>query len=529
MINNSLLTRITEAIHQEADVQQLIAQLQKEGFDAKTINSTFKQALAVQSATVNAPAVEGSTSAVASRSNSPLDATKTFVFVGLLLIIIAVIVVFTLLWGSASPTARIVFVLLPVLILYLISFATRSKASYIDIHDGTLFTATLLLPFGIATALYQIGIIPTLSPLLIFYSSLVGYIGFIILEFVLHKDKVSPITLLTLYVLFGSLLWHFKIQPDVYYILLSVLSVFLTGFGVWLYSKEKTVNARSYVAFSVVLLYLFFTAWLVEILMPAYSILWALIVLSLAVASLGWGLRRLTKVDGDTYLVVGIAIASLLAPAALLMSLNYNSSLSESFNAILVSLFGLLYLSESIFIGRLARSIQSRLVSDLKRFLEEIAPLVVIVPLLSAGLSNIGLMILAVALSFGFIYVSITLPLLTLLPIGTLGLVVGIITITQKYFVDSLTWPITIFVAGFAMIGLSFLVHQVTVWKKSQSNNSAIFDIGEDIVEKIPDQANESKGLKRHFSCFQTIIILALVFMVLPWILSLVFSYLLRF
>lgn len=64
--------------------------------------------------------------------------------------------------------------------------------------------------------------------------------------------------------------------------------------------------------------------------------------------------------------------------------------------------------------------------------------------------------ILYVGLNFGVLFLSVTLKSRAMLVLGSLYLMGYILKITAEYFSDSLGWPISLVMAGFALIGIGY-------------------------------------------------------------------------
>ena len=93
----------------------------------------------------------------------------------------------------------------------------------------------------------------------------------------------------------------------------------------------------------------------------------------------------------------------------------------------------------------------------------------------------------------------------SLIPAGALGLIVGILAITGKYFVDSLGWPIVIFLSGFAFIGLGYWIRTLAKQNQNRPNIGMRYGLGE-------DPALAAQGGHKGFGCVTVVLILLILF-----------------
>lgn len=412
-------------------IPDIVGELQKTGWTNNQIDQVLKEAFKQPNlVTVKAGKSTGDTSIAKANYHQPMDITKTFVVIGALLIILAVVIVLVTQWGNVAPVTRAAFVTLPMLILFAIAGALPHE-KYHDIHNGTLITACLIFPFAIATDLYQLKIISEINPLLCLVSTLLAYLLLVLLEFGLKKKQFSILTIIYLYatVVFACGYFKLEILPATW--ILGLGSVLLSLFGLMLQSVKQE--------------------------------------------------------NGNAYFFVGGVGAALIIPSAIISTLNNNGPIPNELNALLISVFGIIYLAFAMTLNILRLKNNNHTVYLLKRLLEELAPIIFLIPYLALGFDKVGYMIFALALSFSYLFVSIKIRIRTFLPIGALGLIVGIFEITGKYFVNSLGWPIVIFLAGFAMIGISFLVRRMSKLRQEQPVVGNFYGLGEDATSPVSD------------------------------------------
>lgn len=434
---------ITNQLARGQSVTAIIGLLKSQGWTEEQIDTGLKAALAKPSTQVSSTPVRQS--GHLSFDLHKLDATKTFVLIGILLILIAIIIVMALQWNTAGPTGRVAFVVGPMLLLFTISVIFARNSKYQDIHEGTLATASVIFPFALGTMLYQFSILPELNALLVMICSLAAYVLLVILEFGLHKQQFSILTILFLYTFVAALLAHLKVE------------LLLT--------------------------------------------LWLMFFLSLAIFALGYALLSNQKKNGGTYAATGVVGSVFLLPACVLYAINQDIPLLFESNAVIASLFGPFYFGLSFGLHALAKQLSSKVMHDLRWALQELAPLILIIPYFAIT-NKTGYTLLVIILSFTYMFASIYVRLRTLLPVGALGLIIGILILSSRYFVDTIGWPIVIFIAGFAMLGISIFVRKVSAMHNAQNLPLLQYGIGED-----PHTAQK----KTSFGCLGLLILLLLI------------------
>lgn len=413
------------AAHQPAET--IVAAARQAGHDDAAINAAFGQAL-------NLTVSTGAASAPLDQTIKPnkksildlnhLDPTKIFVIIGVVLIIAAIVIVLISQWQNVSPITRIGFVTIPTILLFIWAAGLNSRADYQDIQEAILATASTIFPFSVATTLYQLGIIPEINALLVTVSALAGYGLFTGLEFVWRKEHLAILTIINLYTFVIAFMSHLKVEPD--------------------------------------------------------SMLWIIFFVSIMIAALGLFLIDAKKDNGDTHLSAGIILAAISLPIATLSSLNKGAALSFDDNAMIFSVFGPLYLAVAFYLYRLYKNRNQLVIYQLKRGFEEIAPVIFLLPYILIGFSNIGYMLLAIVISFIYLFAAMAARIRSLIPLGSLGIIISIISVTGKYFADSLGWPVIVFVSGFTMLGVGYFARQISKNQQQTISASAVWGLGED-------------------------------------------------
>ncbi len=94
--------------------------------------------------------------------------------------------------------------------------------------------------------------------------------------------------------------------------------------------------------------------------------------------------------------------------------------------------------------------------------------------------------------------------------------------VSGKYFAHSLGWPIAVFVAGFAMIGVSFLARSVRHLSATQATDTPYFGLGEDPRQEQDEKKRQGSG------CLKIFIIFIIIWLVVPMLIWLIISARLR-
>lgn len=449
-MNSSIVEYIRKEMASGRDVQGIVESLKKENIDQVTINESFR--IAMQAATAEpiepAPAPDLDQPKPVKKH---FDATKAFLIIGALLISVAVIIVIYSQWSSVGPFGHISFLGLPMLALFAISWYLSSKEDYIEASNWTLGIGSFIIPFFIGTFLYQTKIVENIDSSLFLTTSLLSLPVYIILEYLLKKGYLSVFTVVTVYTFFLALFVNLEMDAIPMLWLILLLSLAITGLGFWLMSK-KTDNYKVYVSF-------------------------------------------------------GTMASAFMIPLATIVTLNDSSALNFDVNMIIISLFGFLYLALASFYNSLRKYFSDDIIYTLKRTLEEIAPFVIILPFLFASAESPSYAILALVLSIAAILLSIKIWVNSLLYIGSLGLIVSVLLISGQYFVDSIGWPILVFIAGFGAIGIGLTIKKIIGLHKEDNSHNIVFGLGKD-----PDVNVASEK----FSLGRAILLLMLLLFGLP-------------
>lgn len=398
-----------------------------------------------------------------------LDAITTIVGIGLLLVVMAIVIIITSQWEMLGPWGKIMLILVPIGILYLIASLTSNRPEQHEITRSTFTLATFLLPVLFGTTVFQLNIYHQIDSTLIGWSALVGWVAFYLLEIVWQKKDLAPITLLYLIAAYSSFVARAEPAQNLTFWLFAL-------FGIGL----------------------------------------------IVVAQL---MRRSRPESAAARLAFGSVIALVSAPIALIINMGDDWQLTNEAMITVMLVVGLLFWLGSLLIDEPvgAKDKWSEVVSQLKTALAEIGWLMIawlpfgylegrpgIIPLLAIYSYLITLLsiklpyralipagslallfallnmsgfsayqspiwmeqiypVLAVIAGLGLIAASIKIKIETYLPIGAIAVVVGILHISQQYFVNTLGWPITIFVLGLLFIALGVVLNHIGRWRQEQA------------------------------------------------------------
>lgn len=406
------------------NIISLMSALKESGYDETAIDSIIKEALAQQSA---------KTSPTTTKPRH-FSATTAFSIIGAILIIVALTVVISSTWTGVSPLMRILYLAIPMLILFGVSYLTNNKENLTSIHSMTQLTAAVMFPFVIGTFLYQTKLMPDIKANLFIASSAIGLIFYLVMEFALKKSIYAALSASSLYALAFSILAN--------------------------YNNTNSV---------------------------AYA--WTFASISLLIAGVGYLLIKMRPSDGQTFFKIGMILASLSLPAATLDILNNQSPLSDTASSLIVVAFGLAYLGLASLLYKRYNTTTDTTFYSVKRFLEEIAVILILVPLLGNSTNTSAFIFVSIILSVVYILIHIRVKIKLLLFFGIIGLAISIFTLTDRFFQGSASWPIAIFFAGFLAIGFGILVKNLS---KNEHEITPYHGLGRD--EKAEIQEKRSIG-----------------------------------
>lgn len=403
------------------NVQDIVSQLKAHNIDDATINQAFQVAMKTspnsENSFVQPQSQQESPEPIDLVSDKPVvktkfDLTRAFTIIGALLIVAAIAIIVSSTWKDMIPFVRVCFIALPMLSLFGLSYFFSKKSELYDIHDWMLGLGATIVPFFIGTFLYQFKIIPELNSTLFLTIFCLSLIFFLWLEYGHRKSYVSLLTIITIYSILDTLFVKFHLGYLSYTWLTLLVSILILICGFWLAKNKKN--------------------------------------------------------NSNLYVVLGTFFVSCSLPASVIATLNDKSPISTEANSIIVSIFGILFLCAASFYNKLRDYFQNNSIYFMKRYLEEIAIILIISPFLVLGTEHKFYYLISLVLSFGAILLSVRILINTLLLFGSFGLIVSVLVFSSEVFADSVGWPIIVFLAGVVAIGLGFAIRKISKIHKDE-------------------------------------------------------------
>lgn len=432
-MNDQVIKYIREQQASGRTITQIIQTMKEHGYSDGQIDESIRSALESPAVSTTPPPPPPPTIETVQPSpdidgpnpaKKKTDLTKAFVIIGAILIIAAVIVVINSQWAAASPLLKISFMLIPMLILYGLAYYLNKNERYREVADITLGLASFMLPVTIGTIICQTKIIPEVNGLVIFSSTILAMPIYLIFEYLYKKYFISIFTIVAIFVAYFSLIAQYHTELDVS--------------------------------------------------------LWLACALSSIILGVGFSLAKL-KIERTTfYLTLGTIATLIFLPMATLYSLNKGDYLSFETNSVIISLFGVIYLCVAGLYYSLYKSMENHTLYTLKRLIEEVSPISILLPYIILGFDKVGYSVLALGLSITFVLISARIIINTLLYLGSLGIIITIITISSKIFTNSIGWPIILFIAGFTAIGIGLLIKRIYQERKTQGTSHVFMGLGAD-------------------------------------------------
>ena len=465
-MDETIIKYIKDQIAKGKTISQIITIMQEHHYTEVQINTYIQKALNTQQEMQSPPPPPPPSQTIpAPADNNPnpkhFDLTKAFVIIGAILIIAAVVIVIYSQWSAANPLVKILFMMVPMILLYGLSYYLDKNERYKEISDITLGLGSFILPVGIGTIICQAKIITEVNALVIFLSVILALPIYLILEYMYKKFFMSAFTIIAIFVAYFALIAQYNANMNITLWLAFVLSIIILGLGLFL-TKMK--------------------------------------------------IERTTF-----YLVLGTLASLFFLPTATLYSLNNADSLSSETNVMIISLFGALYMCVAGGYYYLHKRFENNTFYSLKLLIEEMAPFIILLPYVFLGFDKTGFSIFALCISIAFVLASTRVIINTLLYLGSFGIIFTIITISSKIFTNSIGWPIILFIAGFAAIGIGLMIKKIYQERKSQGIPAVLLGLG------IDPQVALSLGPKQKMSTKTIVaIILSILFgpILLVWLFS---------
>lgn len=411
-MNPELETWVRNAIGQGKPIDQIIQELKVAGYTQAQINTVFAT-FAKNSAT---PSTTAKAAGEGTQPKKHFDATRAFLTVGILLIVIAFSVVVFSQWSDVSPAIRVAFLAVPTLILYAISWLVKRSSLHPETFRGSLMVASVMTPFVFGTALFQWGLISEVGPSLFLTSTLLALPFYLFFEFFLKQFSFGALTVIALFVIFSSALNMLGVEGN--------------------------------------------------------AVLWLNVLFSLGFIIFGWWRVKKVPESGAIYLGVGaLAVLSFL-PTASLLTLTDVYKLEYQTLLIVSSLFFLVDFAVAAFLYHQYKRSGAVGIYRVKRVIEELAVFALATPYFFLAFTGGGWAGFLLALGVVLIFARTRLAIKSCSFLGVASVVIGVIALTNTYFADSQLWPVTLFIAGFLTIGLGLLTRKLT--QSVGSNNTGL-------------------------------------------------------
>jgi len=420
-----------------ASATALVAELSQAGYTQEQIDEAFRvvpqnqpmgQTVGADQPTITPTSTETAPAKKSTFDWHHFDATKAFVVLGSILVVAAVIIVVYSQWESVSPWTRIMFLALPMLLLFALGIFLSNKEKYQSVGQACLALAVFIFPLTVGTFLYQLKIVDQLDAYLVLVSAISGLVLSGLLEFIGKK--------------------HYLVVPSL---------------------------ANLFVAYAALVVYL---EW------RELAITWVALGLSASVLGLGFWLAYKKWDSGKIYVFVATFSSYFLLPSAVILSLLELGALtiSPEVMMLVISIFGLLSLGIASLYNSLRPTLGDSVVYRPKRLIEELAPLAILFPLLGLSFGQYGttFILLSLVVSVVMILLRTKFWIWTLAPIGIIGTVASVLWLTGNFFVESLGWPVVVFLAGFAAIGIGLLIKKLNLFRTPEASRQLLWGIGKD-------------------------------------------------
>ena len=388
------------------------------------------------------------------------------------IVIIAGITYLGINWSQWGPLARIIAILFPMLIC----FGTGIQMFFSGEHKKQsivfIIVGSLLFPIFLSVAFKELELFA--KPfndnfgLTVSFLTLALYLGLSnIFRFPVWAFLYQCVGLFTYYYFLKvlgvesllkepTMAWLFLV-PGIIYILLSLM-----------YDHQKKLNEAhySYALGTLVLVFSFFRLFAETA--RNEHLAWLLIICAFACFGFGvWlELSRQEKYCHAPYLIgAALTFFSLLRlgfDGTLINSFTGSTGFDQDVAGWSSIIVGVIYLCIAWILPKL-KQFQIKVPIILKEFFNFVGPLFILGSIFYLGLKGEKIMYesLLFLTSLGFIFGSIPKLSRQFLYIGTVFLVIYIFSIGGEYFQNSVGWPITLFIAGLASMGIGVAIEKV--------------------------------------------------------------------
>ncbi len=477
MVNKQILDYVQKSIEGGHSVEQISAALIRQSWNHTEINEALLKAQEIiqqKSAAPIAPPAPQKKSEWDIELKS-LSASQILLYLGGLIVVLAGIIYIGINWSEWGSAARIFAILLPMLICY----GAGVPIFFSDEHkkQGIVFlvVGSLLFPFFLS----------------VMFKELEMFVEPFNDNFNLTVSLLSFVLYLVSSFIFRFPIWAFLYQSEglfVYYFFLKLIgieSVFEKPTMAWLFlipgtaylflslfydkNEQKDEGYYSYAIGALVLVLSFVSLFGETLTKNKEYIAWLLLICGVVYFLLGifYEKTNFKKYCRAPYLIgAGIIFFSLLRLAIDGTLLKDFTRSTASYDRDIVGwsnvIVGVIYLVFAYVVEKL-KKLQLEEAPKYKEFFNLFGPFLVLGAIFYLGLDGKKpvyetLLLLA---SLGFIFGSITKLDRQYLISGTLFLIFYIFSIGGEYFQNEVGWPITLFVAGLASMGVSIVIEKI--------------------------------------------------------------------
>ena len=476
MVNKAVLDYVQKSIKSGYLVEQISAALSEQGWSEAQINEAFVKAQQIADQKTQMPVAP----LAPAKSEWDIEfksvsASQILLYLGGLVVVLAGIIYIGINWSQWGPAARIFAILVPMLVCYGVGvpmwFSNEHK------KQGAVFVAvgSLLFPLFLSIAFKEMQIFA--QPFNDNFNLTVS-----VLTFILYIASSF---------IFRFSIWAFLYQSSglfIYYFFLKIIGVY--GFfekptmawlflipttaylflSLWYDKKgQKEEGYYSYIIGGTVLVFSFLRLFGETFSQNMEYMAWLLLALGVAYFLLGifYEKNNFKQYSSIPYLVgAGIVFFSLLRLASNGTLLNEFTGTMNLYNQDVIGwsyvIVGAMYLLFAYGIEKL-ESFQLKEAPKFKEFFNFVGPFFVLGAIFFLGLNGEKpvyetLLLLA---SLGFIFGSIPKRARQFLLIGTLFLIIYIFSIGGEYFQNQAGWPVTLFIAGLASMGVGVAIEKV--------------------------------------------------------------------
>lgn len=450
-MSHELIEYIKEQLNSGESRDSITEKLEGVGWDKKSINEVLTK--------LDPEAVIGQEIPLPLEHESEphFNTTKAFSIIGAILILVAFITVISSTWTNVSPLVRILYLAVPMILLFGLSFYLRPQKKYHSIASLAQILGATMFPFVLGTFLYQTKILTKIDAPLFIWTSGISLLFYLISEFLYNQIKYAFLTSVISQVLAISLIFKYELRLAPSFWICAGVSLFFIMLGLFLRQKRE---------------------------------------------------------DGGIFLLLNTTIASFILPLATRFSVvDEIFSTPGGIARFIDTIFGLTYVALAPLFYKYYLTTKDRVLYTTKRYLEEFGVFTAILSLMfMLDRSSFGIFLL-LGLSLISIFANIKFKIKLMPILGALGLINSVFAITDKFFPSSTNWPIAIFLAGFLALGLALLSKKLSKEANHSAKIKPFYGLG--IDKEAEKNGPRSSAMNVIIAIISIIVILNLVSFVL--------------